>query len=73
MTTLPDTEHALPTLGSACLREGVARRHGRRRNPARTPPRSQLRTPTTSPVAAPSVGLKKSAALSKAQIHRTST
>ena len=28
------------------LREVVARRHGRRRNPARTSPRSSLRTPT---------------------------
>ena len=30
----------------ACLREVVARRHGRRRNPARTTPRSSLRTLT---------------------------
>ena len=31
------------------LREGVARRHGRRRNPARKPPRSSLRSLTNRP------------------------
>ena len=49
MTTLPSIDHALPLVlqrDGACLREVVARRQGRRRNPARRPPRSSLRTPT---------------------------
>ena len=43
----------------ACLREGVARRHGRRRNLGRTTPRNSLRTPTNRPRHNPT------------QIHRT--
>ena len=35
-----------PLLGKRGAFEGVARRHGRRRNPARMTPRSSLRTPT---------------------------
>ena len=52
MTTAPSIDHALPPVlqrDGACLREGVARRHGRWRNPARTTPRSSLRTTTNQP------------------------
>ena len=43
MTTLTSTDHALPLVlqrDGACLREGVARSHGRERNWARTKPRT---------------------------------
>jgi hypothetical protein len=40
------TDRAHAPLGKRGASEGVARRHGRRRNPARTTPRSSLRTPT---------------------------
>jgi hypothetical protein len=49
MSTTAATAHVrlLPASGvGGGLREVVARRHGRRRNPARTTPRSSLRTPT---------------------------
>jgi len=43
----PAARRSLPASGvGGWLREGVARRHGRRRNPARTTPRSSLRPPT---------------------------
>ena len=45
MTALPATDRAHLPLGKRGAFEGVARRHGRRRNPARTLPRSSLRTP----------------------------
>ena len=44
-TTLTDTDRACLSLGKRGAFEGVARRHGRRRNPARKLPRSMLRTP----------------------------
>ena len=50
MTIAPSSDRALPLVlqrDGACLREVVARRHGRRRNPARRPPRSSLRTLTS--------------------------
>ena len=50
MTTAAITDHARPLVlqrDGACLREVVARRHGRRRNPARMTPRSTLRTLTS--------------------------
>ena len=40
---------AQPRRDEVCLREGIARRHGRRRNPAPTTPRSSLRAPTNQP------------------------
>ena len=52
MTTAPSIDHALPPVlqrDEACLREGVARRHGRWRNAARTMPRSSLRPTTNQP------------------------
>src|ERR1035438_3001548 len=49
MTRLPDTNRARLPLGKRGAFEGVARRHGRRRNPARMTPRSSLRTPTNQP------------------------
>jgi len=52
MTDLPSTDHARPNQlrrDGACLREGLARSHGRQRNPARMTPRSPLRTPTNRP------------------------
>ena len=52
MTIAPDTDRARPLVlqrDRACLREVVARRHGRRQNLARMTPRSQLRTPTNQP------------------------
>ena len=70
MTDLLSIDHALAALlrrDGACLREGVARWQGRQRNWARTTPR----TPTTNkPITSLSVGLKKSAALSRTQKHR---
>ena len=44
-TTLTDTDRVRLSLGKRGAFEGVARRHGRRRNPARKLPRSMLRTP----------------------------
>ena len=52
MSTTAATAHVrlLPASGvGGGLREVVARRHGRRRNPARTSPRSSLRTTTNPP------------------------
>ena len=49
MTTPESTDRACLPLGKRGAFEGVARRHGRRRNPARTTPRSSLRTPTNQP------------------------
>ena len=49
MSNLQSTDRAHAPLGKRGAFEGVARRHGRRRNPARTTPRSQLRTPTNPP------------------------
>ncbi len=46
MSDLRSTDPAHPPLGKRGAFEGVARRHGRRRNPARMTPRSSLRTPT---------------------------
>ena len=43
MTIAPSIDLAVPLVlqrDGACLREVVARRHGRRRNPARRPPRT---------------------------------
>jgi len=48
MSTIHSTPAVLP-LGKRSAFEGVARRQGRRRNPARTTPRSSLRTPTNPP------------------------
>jgi hypothetical protein len=45
MSTLKNTDRARIPLGKRGAFEGVARRHGRRRNPARKLPRSSLRTP----------------------------
>jgi len=45
MSTPKHTDHVSLPLGKRGAFEGVARRHGRRRNPARTLPRSSLRTP----------------------------
>ena len=53
MTRLPDTERARLPLGKRGALEGVARRHGRRRNPAWRPPRSSLRTLTNRPCHSP--------------------
>ena len=62
---------ALP-LGKRGAFEGVARRHGRRRNSARTTPRSSA--PNTQPSrlrhTTLSVGVEKSAALTRTQKHR---
>jgi len=47
MTIVPSIDRALQLVlqrDGACLREVVARRQGRRRNPARMTPRSSLRT-----------------------------
>ena len=49
MSNLQSTDRAHAPLGKRGAFEEVARRHGRRRNPARTTPRSQLRTPTNPP------------------------
>jgi hypothetical protein len=50
MSTIQSIDPAvLTTLGKRSAFEGVARRQGRRRNPARTTPRSSLRTPTNPP------------------------
>jgi hypothetical protein len=46
MTGLPDTASARPPLGKRDALEGVARPHGRQRNPARMTPRSSLRSPS---------------------------
>jgi hypothetical protein len=46
MTGTPETRAHDPLLGKRGAFEGVARRHGRQRNPARRPPRSQHRPPT---------------------------
>ena len=48
MSTIHSTPAVLP-LGKRSAFEGVARRQGCRRNPARTTPRSSLRTPTNPP------------------------
>ena len=73
MSNLHNTDRAHAPLGKRGAFEGVARRHGRRRNPARTTPRSSLRTPTNQPRHSPQRWVEKSAALSKAQKHRTGT
>jgi hypothetical protein len=49
MIRLPDTDRAVLPLGKRSAFEGVARQHGRRRNPAWMTPRSSLRTPTNQP------------------------
>jgi hypothetical protein len=49
MSTIPSTRPATLPLGKRGGLEGVARRHGRRRNPARTTPRSSLRTLNNQP------------------------
>src|SRR5439155_2465746 len=49
MTTVEHTDRETRSLGKRGAFEGVARRHGRRRNPARMTPRSSLRTPTNTP------------------------
>ena len=75
MTTAPSIDHALPPVlqrDGACLREGVARRHGRRRNPARTTPRSSLRTPTNQPRHNAQRWVEKVGRSIKAQKHRRS-
>jgi hypothetical protein len=46
MTGTSETRAHHPLLGKRGAFEGVARRHGRRRNPARMTPRSSLRPPT---------------------------
>ena len=46
MTGASETHAHDPLLGKRGAFEGVARRHGRRRNTARRPPRSSLRPPT---------------------------
>ena len=44
LVATPAARRSLPASGvGGSLREGVARRHGRRRNPARMTPRSTLR------------------------------
>ena len=73
MSTIQSTDPAVLPLGKRSAFEGVARRQGRRRNPARTTPRSSLRTPTNPPRDTLSVGLKSAAALSRTQKHRTLT
>jgi hypothetical protein len=45
MSALKHTDDISVPLGKRDAFEGVARRHGRRRNPARKLPRSSLRTP----------------------------
>ena len=54
-----DVPPAVPTLGKRGAFEGVARRHGRRRNPARTTPRSSLRAPTNPPRHSPQAWCEK--------------
>ena len=49
MSDLTSTDRVHAPLGKRGAFEGVARRHGRRRNPAWTPPRSSLRTLTNQP------------------------
>ncbi len=50
MTRLPDTDRTRLPLRKRGAIEGVARRHGRRRNPAWMTPRSSLRTPINQPL-----------------------
>ena len=50
MSDLHSTERVHAPLGKRGALEGVARRHGRRRNPARTPPRSSLRPSSQRPL-----------------------
>ena len=49
MSDLSSTDRVHAHLGKRGAFEGVARRHGRRRNPARRPPPSSLRTLTNQP------------------------
>ena len=49
MSDLSSTDRVHAPLGKRGAFEGVARRHGRRRNPARRPPPSSLRTLTNQP------------------------
>ena len=49
MSDLISTDRVHAPLGKRGAFEGVARRHGRRRNPARRPPPSSLRTLTNQP------------------------
>ena len=74
MTTLTSTDHALPLVlqrDGACLREVVARRHGRRRNPARRSPRSSLRTPINRLRHSPQRWVEKAGRSIKGSKHRT--
>ena len=59
MTDLQSTDRARAPLGKRGAFEGVARRHGRRRNPARTTPRSSLRPPTNQALHSPQRGVRK--------------
>ena len=59
MSTIPSIAPAVPPLGKRGAFEGVARRHGRRRNPARMTPRSSLRTPTNQALHSPQRWVEK--------------
>ena len=59
MSTIPSIDPAVPPLGKRGAFEGVARRHGRRRNPARMTPRSSLRTPTNPALHSPQRWVEK--------------
>ncbi len=59
LTLLDSAVPGLLRRDGACLREALARRHGRRRNPARTTTRSSLRTPTNQPRHAPQRWVEK--------------
>ena len=59
MTRHADTDRAQLPLGKRGAFEGVARRHGRRRNPAWMTPRSSLRTPTHQPRHSPQRWVEK--------------
>ena len=61
MSTIPSIDPAVPPLGKRGAFEGVARRHGRRRNPARMTPRSSLRTPTNPALHSPQRWVEKGA------------
>ena len=59
MTDLHSTDRAHTPLGKRGAFEGVARRHGRRRNPARMTPRSSLRPPTNQALHSPQRVVRK--------------
>ena len=59
MTDLHSTDRAHTPLGKRGAFEGVARRHGRRRNPARMTPRSSLRPPTNHALHSPQRVVRK--------------